>query len=41
VLVHAGIPDGGGACLGAWETLLKGGAVYWEWLHFPRGAANL
>jgi hypothetical protein len=27
----------GGACLGEWEILLKGGAVYWEWLHFPRG----
>jgi hypothetical protein len=21
--------------LGARETLLRGGAVYWEWLHFP------
>jgi hypothetical protein len=30
------IPDGDGACLEAWEILLKGGAVYWEWLHFPR-----
>jgi hypothetical protein len=23
------------------QTRLKGGAVYWEWLHFPRGAADL
>jgi hypothetical protein len=23
------------------ETLLKGGAVYWEWLRFPGGAADL
>jgi hypothetical protein len=27
--------------LGIWETLLKEGAVSWEWLHFPRGAADL
>jgi hypothetical protein len=27
--------------LGAQETLLRGGAVYWEWLHFPRDAADL
>jgi hypothetical protein len=26
---------------GARETLLKVGAVYWEWLHFPRGASDL